>query len=230
MIELRQATDYPGQQAEEELVYVDDDGVPFADLFVRPDNCTLAWPGALSFESVAQEALQTIPHLTRLHPIERLGQPDPADAHARVVFLSETGLHEFNLLTRDDFVGYRRLLHQHGEGIQFARFDVTTAAPDTAETVGYALTTSMRDTAGGIAGETTLTLPRTMPWSPEVLRWVVQHHRDIAPGGSKVETRSNGLIEALVVNIARVLLDRLERESSESTQSGEDIDNLPHDA
>lgn len=207
MLESKQISEFPGKQPSEELHYFDAAGRPFADFFVRPDTCTLVWPGIINVSELEREALSIVPRLVGLPPMT---EPDTRNRErlqlAHVSLLLEPGaLREFDLLNGDEFSQCEHLL-SHAGNISFARFDMATAPTrPLADRAIYALTVTHNSAVENNRkpDQLTLTLDRAHFWGPRLLQWILSHHMTTA--SQEEGDIDSGAAEVHVDELGRVI-------------------------
>lgn len=160
--------------AEEEVYLLDVSGVRFGFLYVTRWASTLGWNGTLRFSKLESEALE---HLSSLISAGKK-QLVPNELRARnainVYFaIANESSVECELKKPGDFSKYIYVLNKFNQ-ISFVRYDVQDTS--VASPLVYSFTAENPDWLATNDGELTIKLPKSQPWSANLLRWVTEHH------------------------------------------------------
>jgi hypothetical protein len=166
-----------------------DNGYSFGVFFVGPDVCTVRWSGVLDFSALHEEALLTLPQVTSPYwpHFQRVNEQAarvslvvshvPDDHHDAQNDDPDEDLLEFDLSNERDRNTYSAWIHDP-DRIVFARYDVLSVTDHAAMQYSLMAENPHVLERSGRSAHLGVSLPRGQRWTPELARWILDHHAD----------------------------------------------------
>lgn len=150
------------------------EGTILGDFFVEPETRTLAWDGDLDFRKIGHEALGELPNAVWAGSPPREGL-----LVAVALFLRSGELIQGVLGEEIGYEEHARLI-AHAEEVTAVRYDVVKdAGQEPGDEFDYAFTAENPLFAGEEGrAEIAVQLPSERNWTPKLVRWILEHHRE----------------------------------------------------
>ena len=173
-IQPHEVIGFSQKHPQEQLYRLDTTAIraPFGFFYMNPDVCSLIWKGSHIFYSLDEVARDNLPSI-----IER-GWTQKSTASlketALVTLILQTGdLKEYNLVEQEQYSQYKSTLNDP-DVISFARYDITQTTRSIP--IQYTFTAENPRWSRAYLSEIAIQLPRSQPWSQDLLEWVIDHH------------------------------------------------------